>query len=132
VLENERPVLVVKMLVKADTRCRTRHYPFKRGLAHGKRIAPQIIAVQLDQIERPHEHVAIVAAVSDAVEQRDTIGTACNSFPVDNAGPGLQPRERFDNERKSVGQIITGATLEPHALAILPSDHPEAVVLDFV
>jgi hypothetical protein len=44
------------------------------GLAHGKRIAPQVIAVEFDQVEGPHEHVRVMTAVADAIERRDAIG----------------------------------------------------------
>src|SRR5262249_17780644 len=33
----------------------------RRALAELKRIAPQVVAIELDQVERPHEHVRITA-----------------------------------------------------------------------
>jgi hypothetical protein len=102
-LENERPVLVVKMLVKADTRRRSRQYAFKCGLTHRKRIAPHVIPVKLDHVERPHEHVCVMPPVPDAIEAGYAIVPARHSFPVDNAGPRTQLGERFDNPGKAMG-----------------------------
>jgi hypothetical protein len=36
------------------------------------------------------------------------------------------------DHRKAVGQLITGAAVEPHAVAVLAGDDAEAVVLDLV
>jgi hypothetical protein len=47
-MEDERPVLLVQMLIEPYAKRRSRQYPFKRGLAHGKRIAPQIVSIELD------------------------------------------------------------------------------------
>ena len=52
-LEHERPVFLVQVLVEAYARRRTRQHAFKCGLAHRERVAPQIVAVELDQVERP-------------------------------------------------------------------------------
>ena len=52
-LEDERAVIVVEMLVEAQTRRGAREQARQRRLAHSKRIAAKVIPVQLDQIERP-------------------------------------------------------------------------------
>jgi hypothetical protein len=67
-VKDERPVLVVEVLVKPYAWHRLRDHPFQGGLAHGKRIAPEIVAVELDQVERPHENVCVMPPVSDTVE----------------------------------------------------------------
>jgi hypothetical protein len=38
----------------------------ERGLAHLKRIAPQVVAVQLDQIEGVQEDAGVVPPIADA------------------------------------------------------------------
>ena len=48
-LEHERPVFMVEVLVEADAKRCSRQYPFKCGLAHRKRVAPHVIPVKLDQ-----------------------------------------------------------------------------------
>jgi hypothetical protein len=40
--------------------------------------------------------------------------------------------QRFDNERKAVGQVIARPAVEPHPLSILAGNDPEAIVLDFM
>jgi hypothetical protein len=42
-----------------------------------------------------------------------------------NAGPSA-----LGNQREAASQVIAGAAVEPHALAILAGDNPEAIVLD--
>jgi hypothetical protein len=74
----------------------------------------------------------IMPAVPDAIEAGYAIVPARHSFPIDNAGPRAQPRERLDNERETVCQIIARPAVEPDPFAFLAGDDPEAVVLDFV
>jgi len=130
-VKDERIIFLVQVLIKPDARRGSREHTFQRRLAHRKRIAPQIVPVELDQIEGPHEHVCIMPPVSDTIEAGYAIAPARHSFPVNNAGPQAQTTERLDNERKTVSQIIPGPAVEPHAFAFLTSDDPEAVPFNF-
>jgi hypothetical protein len=100
-LENERTILV-EVLVEAQPRRRSRKHCGERCLAHVERIAPHIIPVKLDQIERPHENVRVMP-VSDTIEAGYAIVPTRHSFPVDNAGSGAESADRRDNKRKAVG-----------------------------
>jgi hypothetical protein len=40
----------------------------KRGLADLKRIAPQVVAIQLDQVEGVEEYAVVGAVVTDEIE----------------------------------------------------------------
>src|SRR5580693_4970120 len=51
------------------------------GPDRGEAGAPEIVPVQLDQVEGPHEHVCIMPAVADTIERGDPVGTARNCFP---------------------------------------------------
>jgi hypothetical protein len=51
-----------------------------------KRIAAQVIAVQLDQVEGVQEHARIVAGVADAIEGCNAGVVAGDRLPVDDAG----------------------------------------------
>jgi hypothetical protein len=51
-----------------------------------ERIAPEVVAVQLDQVEGPHKHVRVMVPVSDAIEQRDPVVATCDRLPVDDRG----------------------------------------------
>jgi len=71
-------------------------------------------------------------AVADALERCEPIVIARDSFPVDDAGARAQAGERLSNQREARGEVIAGAAVEPHAVAILACDNPEAIVLDFM
>jgi hypothetical protein len=74
----------------------------------------------------------IVVAVADAVEVRHPIVVAGDSLAVDDTRAGAQAGERIDDQREAAGQVVAWAAIEPHSIAILPGDDPEAVVLDLV
>ena len=57
----------------------------ERGLADLERIAAQIVAVQLEQIEGVEEHASIVPAVADTLERCEPVVIARDGFPIDDA-----------------------------------------------
>ena len=57
----------------------------QRSLAHRQRVAPQVVTIQLDQIERKEEGAGVMAAIADAVEGGDAILAADHRLAVDNA-----------------------------------------------
>jgi hypothetical protein len=59
VREHERAVRLVEVLVEAQARRGTREEARERGLSHRERVAPQVGAVQLDQVERIEEHLRV-------------------------------------------------------------------------
>jgi len=81
---------------------------------HRERVATEIVAVKLDQVESVEKHARIVVPVSDAVEGRHPVGTARHRLPVDDAGAGAQPGKRLDDEREAIGQVIAGSAVELH------------------
>jgi hypothetical protein len=50
-LEHKRTILLVHVFVEAQPWPRTREQACKRCLTHDERIAPQVVAVKLDQVE---------------------------------------------------------------------------------
>jgi hypothetical protein len=56
------------------------------GPADFKRIAPQVIAVQLDQVEGVEEYGAVMAPMPDAVERCDAILVAGDGLAIYGAG----------------------------------------------
>ena len=70
--------------------------------------------------------------IPDAVEVRHAVLVAAHGLAVDDAGARAQAGERLDDQREAVGQVVAGAAVQPHALAILARDDAEAVVLDLV
>jgi hypothetical protein len=57
------------------------------GLADLERVTPQVVAVQLDQVEGVQEHVPVMLAVADAVERCEPVVIARDGFPIDDARP---------------------------------------------
>jgi hypothetical protein len=105
-LEDERAIVVVEMLVQPQPRRSSRNQAGQRGLAYGKRIAAKIIAVQLDEIEGPEENAIAIAPVAHALEACDAILAAGDSLAVDDAGACAETAESIDDAREAVGQII--------------------------
>jgi len=108
------------------------HNRRERGLADLKRIAPQVVAVQLDEVEGVEEYALVSALVPDEIERGDAVVIASDSFAVDDAGARAQAPQRFDDEREAVGEIIAWTTIEPHLCALLARNDAEAVVLDLM
>ena len=52
------------------------------ALRNLQRVAAQIVAVQLDQVEGVEEHGAVVAAIADAIKLRDAAVVASHRFTV--------------------------------------------------
>src|SRR6516162_3223168 len=130
--EHKRAILLIEVLVEAQPRCRAREQAGERRLAHRERLPPQVIAVQLNQIEGIEEHVRIMPPVADAIEARDAVLTARHSLAIEDAGARAQASERLDDEREAVGKVVARPAAEPHAVSALAGDYAEAVVLDLV
>jgi hypothetical protein len=60
------------------------------------------------------------------------LSSQATASPIDDAGARAQPEERLNDQREAASHVIAGAAVEPHAVAILACDNPEAIVLDFM
>ena len=98
------------------------------GLANLKRIAPQVVAVQLDEVEGVEEYAVASALVTDEIERGHAVVIAGDSFAVDDAGARAQACQRLDDQREAAGEVIAGTAIEPHSLAVLAGNDAEAVV----
>jgi hypothetical protein len=67
VVEHERAVFLHVLIQPQSRRC-SRKQRGKRSLAHLERIEPKVIAVEFDEIERPHENGLVMSSVSDAIK----------------------------------------------------------------
>ena len=56
------------------------------ALRHFQRIAPQVVAIQLDEIEGVEEGALISAIVTDEIKRSHTVVIAGDSFAIDYAG----------------------------------------------
>ena len=67
-VEHGLAVVEFQMLVEPDANGALRQDRRERGLTDHQRLAPQIVPVQLDQIEGIEEHAAVIPAVADTIE----------------------------------------------------------------
>jgi phosphoribosylaminoimidazole carboxylase (NCAIR synthetase) len=51
-----------------------------------KRITPQVVAVQLDQVESVQKLAAVSAVVTNEIERGNAVVIAGDSFAIDDAG----------------------------------------------
>ena len=61
------------VLVESNARVSLGHDRCERGLAEFKRIAPQVVAVQFDQVEGVQERAVIMAAVANEIERGNAV-----------------------------------------------------------
>jgi hypothetical protein len=85
------------MLVEPDAGAGLGQNRCERGLADLKRLVPQVVAVQLDQVEGVEEYTLVSALVTDEIERGNAVVIAGDSLPVE-----MQERER---RRASVSTI---------------------------
>ena len=127
VRKHEWAILVVEVLVEAQPRCRTPEQARERRLAHCERVAPQIVAVEFDQVEGIEEHARVVTPIPDAVEGRDPVIATCHRFAVDDAGARAQLGDCLDNEREAVPRSpsLRAITRKPSCLISCSHASPE-------
>ena len=102
------------------------------ALRSSKRRAPQILAVELQQIERAQRHRTIVLPIANEIEHGQAIGVDRDRLAVENARAYRQGSDRLDNEREAIGEVEAVARDQPHAIAVAVSKNAKAVVLDLV
>jgi len=92
--EHKRAILLIEVLVEAQPRCRAGEQAGERRLAHSERITPQVVTVQLDQVEGVEEDGRVMLAIADAVEARDPVLAASDRLAINDAGAraGRAPR----------------------------------------
>jgi hypothetical protein len=82
----EGRAVALDMLVEPDARAGFGHDRCERGLADFKRIAPQVVAVQLDEVKGVQECGLVSPLVTDEIEGSNAVVIAGDSFAVDDAG----------------------------------------------
>jgi hypothetical protein len=92
--EDSRAV-AFQMLVEAQAKASFGQRTSKRGLAHFQGIAPQVVAVQFDQVEGVEKYALIRPVMADEVERGNALVIAGNRFAIDDAGAGAQTCERL-------------------------------------
>src|SRR6516225_10099701 len=82
--------------------------------------------------QRVEKDAPVSALVTDEIERGDAVVIARDRFAVDDAGARAQVRQRLDDQREAMGEVIARTAVEPHLRAVLAGDDAEAVVLDLV
>src|SRR5262249_50054541 len=124
--------VALDMLIESNAGADLGHDRCESGLADLKRIAPQIVAVQLDEVEGVEKDALVSALVPDEIERGDAVVIAGDSLAIDDAGAGAPPGEGLDDQRKATGEVVARTAIEPHSRAVLAGNDAKAVVLDFV
>jgi hypothetical protein len=83
---DEGAIFLVQVLVKPQARRCSRKQARQSCFPAFELLAAQVITVQLNEIEGPHEHAIIVPAVANALKQCDAVLPARDPLPVDDAG----------------------------------------------
>jgi hypothetical protein len=87
VAEDGRPV-ALNVLVPLDTVANLGQHRSEGGFANLKRITPQVVAVQFDQVEGIQKHAIVSAVVTDEIERGNAVVIAGNRLAIDDAGAG--------------------------------------------
>ena len=84
----------------------------ERGLANLERIAPQVVAVQLNEIEGVEKGTVVVAVVANEIERGNAVVIAGNSLAVDDAGARAHACQRLHDQREAVGEATSVVEIE--------------------
>src|SRR5262249_56806508 len=75
------------------------HAP-EHGLADHKRITPEVVTVQFDEVEGVEEYALVSAVVTNEIERGNAVVIAGDGFTIDNAGVRVQAGERINDQRE--------------------------------
>jgi hypothetical protein len=81
----DRRAIAFDMLVEPNAGAGLGRDRCERGLADLKRITPQVVAIQFNEVEGVEERVAIMTSIADTVERRDAVVATNNGLSIDNA-----------------------------------------------
>ena len=87
--------VALDMLVEPDAGAGLGHDRRERGLADLKRITPQVVAVQFDEVEGVEEYLVVSAVVPDEIERGNAVVIASDSFAVDDDGAWFQSNPKI-------------------------------------
>ncbi len=103
-------------------------------LAHLERLAPQVVAVELQEIEGDENDVLVVAAMPQHLKARHPVLIAAHRLAIDQAAARLQLVHGLDDERVAGRPVMPVPGQQPDAdrHGIAPRHQPIAVVLDLM
>jgi hypothetical protein len=86
----------------------------QRTLAGLDRLAPQILAVELDQVEGAKDRGLAGPVPADEVEHRKAFMVGDYRLAVDEAGACRERRDRRGGQGEASGEIVAVSSEEPH------------------
>src|SRR5215471_4417086 len=89
------------MFIEPDARAGLGHDRCERGLADLKRIAPQVVAVQFDQVEGVEEYALVSAVVTDKIERRNAVVIAQATASPSMMQERERRRESINDQRET-------------------------------
>src|SRR5262249_3939765 len=124
--------VALDMLIESNAGAGLGHDRRERGLADLKRITPQIVAVQLDEVEGLEKYAPVSALVTDKIERSNAVVIAGDSLAVDDAGARAQASQRLDNQREAAGEIVAWRLYNLTCAPVLRGNDAKAVMLDLM
>src|SRR5262245_40947728 len=106
--------------------------PSERMLAHLDWLAPKILAVELEQIERVELGRGVLAIANEQLENRGALLITRDRLAVDQAGAAAQTGHHIRDASESVCPVVATSGQQPHAAVIAERHQAETVVFDFV
>jgi hypothetical protein len=95
---------VLQVLIEPQARACLGQHRGERGLAHLQRFPPQVVAIELQQVEREQKHGLIAPPVAQPVEGRHSVPVAGHRLAVEKERPdpqgtrSLPLKEFYDRE----------------------------------
>ena len=131
--EDSLAVIALEMLVEANARaCSPGQDRRERGLAHFQRLAAQVVAVQLDQVEGVEEDARVMAPLAYAIEARHAVVAAGDRLTIDDAGARWQHCHGLAYEGEAGGPVVPVPGEQADTRGVPPGEEAVAIVLDLV
>src|SRR5262249_33742923 len=111
--------VALDMLVEAQPKASFGQHASQRGLADFQRITPQVVAIELDQVEGVEEYAPVGVLVTDELERGHAVVIASPRFAIDDARARAQASQCLDDQRKAMREVVARPRIKPHALTIL-------------
>ena len=102
------------------------------ALAGFDRLATQILAVKLEQVEGAKDCRRGPAVCADEIEHRKSVLVGDDCLAVNEARACRQCRDCRGGHREAPGEIVAVSSEEPHTGSIAPCHDAEAVMFDFM
>ena len=124
--------LTAEVLIEGDAVVRQPQQPGQPTFAVLDRLAPDVLAVHLEEIERAQDGAHVGGVAADDVEHGEPIVVADDCLAVDDARSDGQGLDRRRGEREAVRQVVAVSSDQPNAEAAPMRQDAESIVLDFV